>query len=171
MARRVKLWTSACGVICTGEVAVLFTTWMWCSYLLISVECVWWAPLTQNPLWVFVRSMFKWTGHDASAGISGTRPHRLRLRPFMWRVIFIYFWCKMFLWYIIFVGVFFFFFRVVFFKCQGSDSVRTGLNQLFTLRRCSEYYFSQPLKLRKSCLKGFRTRSAFFFFSAKLFLH
>lgn len=78
------------------------------------------------------------------------------------------FWRKTFLWYIIFVGVFFFFFRVVFFKCQGSDSVRTGLNQLFTLRRCSEYYFSQPLKLRKSCLKGFRTRSAFFFFFGQI---
>lgn len=32
------------------------------------------------------------------------------------------------------------------------------------LRRCSKYYFSQPLKLRKSCPKCFRTLSAFSFF-------
>lgn len=105
--------------------------------------------------WKFVCSMFKWTGHKRRRG-SGRIACVWVL--FMWRVIFIYFWCNTFLWYIC-CCFFLLFFPVVFFKCQGSDSFKcTDLNKrcdlrlLFMLQSCSKYSFSLPLKQRKSCL-------------------
>lgn len=152
MTRRVKLWTSACGVVCTGEVAVLFTTWMWCSYLLISAQRRRRAPLSQNPcnsVYAVCVSMFKWTGHKLRRE-SGRIACVWVL--FMWRVIFIYFWCNTFLWYI--CCCFFLLFSV-FFKCQGSDSFkRTDLN-----KRCDVRLLFNNAKLLKIFLfSTFKTK-------------
>lgn len=140
MTRRVKLWTSACGVICTGEVAVLFTTWMWCSYLLISDDRTQ-AVTAAACVWMFACSVFQRTTHILQAAASPA------FESFYVTCDFIYFWCKPFLWYIIFVVVLFSlsFFYFWLFSWNAREVTLVSalietcdvLRLLFMLQRCS----------------------------------